>query len=426
MPKKLLLLFLLFSLLSACRLTKLGLFYFSENHQKPKFPSKIVAHSPEQTFTFSKGNHQFESLIANIKYTPYSKKNKEYLLDQYLNKETKTTAFLVIRNDTILFERYYDKFNENSLLPSFSVAKSFTSALMGIAIQEGSIQSENDYVIQYLPALKDAHPYWQQLTIRHLLNMQSGIDFNEENYINPYSGISNLYITKDILKMVKKAKFKYLPGKKHYYSSFDTSILGLIIEKATNKSLADYLSDKIWQPCGMESSGTWSMDSDKAQNTKAYCCLNITARDYAKFGRLFLNQGNWNGQQIINEAWVKKSIQPDYSNDCYQYQWYSQYKGAVGKITPDGQFETTYFSDSLTAAAIVKDSLHQGVSPSYRYKGKWHISKCGPEFFALGIFGQEIYVNPDKNMIMVRLGEKWDTSNSNIFRLIEHTLEASM
>ena len=423
MNKRLIVLLLFIPLMSACRLVKLGQFYLSENHLKPEYPSRTVAHDPSQIFTFKKGDLSIQNQIGEIIYTPGGKKAKPTALDTYLDQDTKTTAFLVIRKDTILFEKYYDKFHENSLLPSFSVAKSFTSALMGIAIQEGYIQDENELVVSYLPELKEAHPYWRLMTIRHLLNMQSGIDFNEDSYVNPYSGIASLYITKDILKFAKKAKFKYLPGKKYYYSSLDTNLLGLMIERATKTNLADYLSTKIWKPCGMESSGFWSMDSNKTQNTKAFCCLNITARDYAKFGRLFMHHGNWNGQQIINEDWVLQSIQPDYSNDCYQYQWYSVDKGSVGTQEANGSFETTYFPDSLSAATAIKDSFSQGVSPSQRYKGKWYINKCGPEFYALGIFGQQLYVNPEKEFIMIRLGEKWDVSSRRIFNLIEKTLE---
>jgi len=276
MIKKLILLLFLLPLLSGCRLVKLGQFYLSENHQKPKYPSRIVSNDPAQIFTFKKGEANVQKQISDIIYTPGGKKGKPTPLNTYLDRDTKTTAFLVIRRDTILFEKYYDKFDENSLLPSFSVAKSFTSALMGIAIQEGYIQSEEDLVITYLPELKDIHPYWKLMTIRHLLNMQSGIDFNEESYVNPYSSIANLYMAKDILKLVKKAKFKYQPGRKHYYSSLDSNILGLLIERATNTNLAEYLTTKIWQPCGMESGGFWSMDSNKSQNTKAYCCLNFS------------------------------------------------------------------------------------------------------------------------------------------------------
>ena len=421
MNKQLALFTVLILLISSCRLAKFGQFYLSKNHQKPSYPHQAITHNPNQVFTFASVNQQTQALIGNLPYTP--KKGAGTTLDEYLNKETKTTAFLVIRRDTLLFEKYYDGFSDTSLLPSFSVAKSFTSALMGITIQEKHIQSVQDLVIDYLPELKAAHPYWSEMTVEHLLNMRSGIQFNEDSYVNPYSSIANLYMTKDIFKQAQKAKFAHHPGTTHYYSSLDTSILGLLIERATNKSLAQYLTEKIWQPCGMESSGEWDMDSQKAHHTKAYCCLNITARDYAKFGRLFLKKGNWEGKQIINEAWVNQSITPNFNNGCYQYQWYSALNGYEAKKISDTQYELYHYPDSLAAVKAITNPIHQGAVLHWEDKNKWVIKKCGPAFSAIGIFGQEIYVNPETEIIAVRLGQKWDMSNDRVFRMIERVLE---
>jgi len=426
MKAKMTILFSLILLLIGCRVTKLGQFYFSENHLKPKFPDNEIAFDENNIFSFAKGNEKTANAISQLKYKPHPYKNKKgmtYPLDEYLDTQTKTTAFLVIRNDTILFEKYYGGFDEQSLLPSFSVAKSFTSALVGIAIQEQFIKSEHDLVVDYLPELAEEHPYWKQLTIVQLLNMRSGIDFNENNYINPYSGIASLYIAKDIMKFVKKAKFSHLPGQRNYYSSLDTEILGLIVERATKKSLAQYLEEKIWIPCGMESPAKWSMDSEQHQHTKAFCCLHMAARDYARFGRLYLNKGKHGSQQIINEDWMNQSILPNFDNNCYQLQWRSDVNGTKGSVNENGDYEIQFYPDSLSALAAIEHAPFEGVARHQTDSTKWLIKKCGPEFYALGIFGQEIFVNPEQQLIFVRLGEKWDTPSRTLFQLITDALE---
>ncbi len=411
-------------LFSSCRIFKLAQFSLSENHQKPRNEFRVVEKSEDAPFTFQYGDGSIDKQIANMEYTVTRKKGKKttYKLDDYLNHETRTTAFIVIRNDSILFERYYDGFDQESLLPSFSVAKSFTSSLMGIAVDEGYIDSEEDLVIKYLPELKGLHPYWEQMTLKHLLNMRSGLKFNENNYINPYSTISSLYISNNVMKLIKKMKFSHQPGTKKYYSSLDTELLGIIIERATKATLAEYLEQKIWQPLGMESSAKWDIDSDKAGNPKAFCCLNAVARDYAKFARLFLKGGMWKGKQVISKDWVAKSTIPDFSNGSYQYQWYStqSFKGIPNE---QGKMAVQVFEDSLAAAKVIEKPLFEQAQKYFKDKSKWIVRRGGPEFYALGIFGQEVYVNPENEMIFVRLGERWDTPTRRIFRMIEEELD---
>ena len=403
---------------SSCNYYKVGLFYLSKNHDKPKLAYNEVQKNNEYTFHFEQGNKDIEETIANISYKPRhrNKKDLTYTLDQYLDEETTTTAFLVIRNDSILYERYWEKFDQTAQLTSFSIAKSFTSALVGFAVQEGYIKNISDPVTNYLVELKNASGYWNELTIEHLLNMRSGIKFDEEDYVKPNSGIAKLYMGKNVMKLMDKVKFKCKPNECHYYSSFDTQILGLILERATNRNLSKYLEEKIWKPLGMEYNATWSIDSKKNQHTKAFCCLQASAIDYAKFGRLYLNGGKWAGNQLLNEDWVNKSVQPNLKNNCYQYQWYS---GKGLKITKDEEGELYFknFSDSISAVAEVENE-YEYVRRSYSTPSKWRIRKCGPAFFAMGILGQEIYVDPEKNLIFVRLGQKGDARNETLFKLI--------
>ncbi|MEM9847642.1 MAG: serine hydrolase [Bacteroidota bacterium] len=426
--KKIMIFALLLTSMSACRITKYARFYLSENHQKPKFDEQIIRHDANKVFKFEQGEPALDDLIANIEWRVPDKKRNKYPaklpLDQYLEELTETTAFLVIRNDSILYERYFNGFDENSQLPSFSVAKSFTSALVGIAVEEGLIESVQDPITKYVEEVRGLAPEWEKLTVEHLLNMRSGIDFNENTYTNPFSTIADLYLKKDVIKVIRKMKFKHQPGERKYYSSLDTQLLGLIVQRATGKTLAAYMEAKIWQLIGMESDARWFVDSEKNGNTKAFCCLHPIARDYAKFGRLYLKGGNWENEQIVPAAWVERSVQPDMDNNCYQYQWYSGNRNVNKAQDENGKWQTKMYADSMTAVQAIENPDYQTARPSVRQSGKWYIQNCGPTFYALGIFGQEVQVFPEENLIFVRLGERWDTPTRSIIGRIRQVLKS--
>lgn len=409
--------------LSSCRIVKLGQFQFSKNHQRPKQKMVDVANDQANTFRFIKDENQYHEYISNIMFIPNWVEQRTYELSDYLDEETKTTAFVVIRNDTILFEEYYEGYDEDSLLPSWSMAKSFVSALVGIAISEGHIQ-KSDKVTDYLPQLGEYHRFWNKLTVEHLLNMRSGIDFDEENYSNPFSGIADLYVSKDFTKLLRDVTFKHEPGALHYYSSLDTEILTLVLEQAIKIPLAQYLQEKLWIPMGMESKATWAVDSRKANHTKGFCCLNVTLRDYAKFARLFMNRGNWEGTQLIDEEWVLESMTPNLENSCYQNQWYSQV-GYETEVDSSGVSRFAIFKDSLSAQAAIDRDKYQIPVKHWNKDGTWLLKSCGPEFHTLGIFGQEISINPENGLILIRLGKKWDTPISNLFSTISFQLNKS-
>ncbi len=397
-------------------------FHFSENHQKPKQQKVAISHDPAAVFKFVSGDKQTQNFISEIKYSPYSKKKrKTYQLLEYLKEETKTTAFIVIRKDTILFEKYFQSYDENSLLPSWSISKSFVGALTGIANQEGHL-AKSDLLTNYIPELLEFDDYWSEVTIQHLLNMRSGIDFNEDNYANPFSDISDLYISKNILSLLPNIEFRYRPGTHHSYSSLDTQLLALGLERSTNKSLARYLEQKLWIPLGMESHATWTVDSHDAKNTKGFCCLDATLRDYAKFARLFLKHGKWDDEQIIDSTWIQECTQPDFSNDCYQNHWYSQ-KSYLYHQDTSGNYKMTTFPDSISAESKIKRNNYQQPMKHWNNSGQWIIQNCGPEFYALGIFGQELFVDPKNDLIFIRLGQKWDAVYYNIFSTIKRELK---
>lgn len=287
-----------------------------------------------------------------------------YAFEEFI-KKNKTVAFLILQNDTIQYEKYWHKYEESSIVASFSMAKSITSILVGIAIDEGFIQSVNEPITHYVPELKENG--FDEVTIEHLLQMTSGIKFNE-SYYNPFGDAATYYYGTNLRKEITKMKLERKPGEKFQYSSGDTQLLGLVLERALKDTpITDYLEEKIWQPLGMEYDASWSLDRKKNGLEKTFCCINATARDFAKIGRLFLNKGKWNNKQIVSENWVVQSTKIDTTNGSakqYQYQW-------------------------------------------------WLPTEAG-DFMAKGILGQYIYVQPEKNLIIVRLGKNegkadWNT-----------------
>jgi CubicO group peptidase (beta-lactamase class C family) len=266
-----------------------------------------------------------------------------------------TAAFLVIKNDSILFEKYYNGYTKDSLSNSFSMAKSITVSLLFKAIQDGYIKSLDQKLIDFFPGFKGK--YAGEVTLRHLAAMASGSNW-VENYYNPFNITAESYFTDNLTEMIlEKVSFDNPPGKKWYYSSGDTQILGMVIAKATGKTLSEYLSESFWKPMGMRKHAYWNLDSEGGME-KAFCCLNSNARDFARFGRLYLHKGNWHGVQLIDTAFVEQALTP-YFKDMPRYglQWWL--------------FE------------------HGG------YKG----------FMMRGHLGQYVMVVPSENVIVVRLGE---------------------
>jgi len=314
-----------------------------------KFPSQKID-KPLKPFLFKES---FRKLDPNIP-KGFNKKNYR-TLEQFLEKE-KTLSFLIIRNDSVIYENYFYHHDSASILPSFSVAKSFVSALIGIAISESSIKSVHQPITDFIPELKN-NPGFGKITLEHLLNMRSGIEFNE-GYDNPFADMPKYYYGLNLKKYILKLKVKSAPDLQYEYLSVNSLLLGIAIERATGKTLSAYLEEKIWKPLGMEYQASWSVDSRKNQTVKAFCCINARTRDYARFGRLYLNNGNWNGTQIVPKNWVKQSL------------------------------------------SIVNDSRD---SQGYNYTYQWRITK-NAEFFAKGLLGQYIFVNPRKKIIIVRTG----------------------
>jgi CubicO group peptidase (beta-lactamase class C family) len=410
---------LLFSMtMSSCLVIQFGRFQKSDYHSKPKFKSNLINNDTSSIFEFHRGDKQTEERIGNYRTrfrNSITNEEDKTTLDNFLSQHTETTAFIVIRNDTILYEKYFQDYDQDSQLPSFSLAKSFTSALVGIAIEEGFINSVNDPITDYIKELKDEKGYWNELTIEHLLNMESGLNY--QNAMKrpklPYFGIGQLYIGKNAMRIIKRAKFKHSPGTKFYYSSLDTQILGIVIQRATGRSLSDLLEEKIWKKIGMHESANWSIDSKRRKNIKSYCCMEATALDYAKFGRLYLQNGIWDGESVVPSHWVRKTITPNILQEEYQYNWWLRSK-----------YHYPTYQDSLSAVAKIKSPRQQVVR---QVNNRWYVFDIKPRsFFAEGAFGQYVYIIPESNTIFVRLGKEEDIPYiTDMFDRIESILPRS-
>lgn len=219
------------------------------------FESREVANGEHQQWEF--GKH-------------YNKVYDKKLLTEI--EQLNPAAFLVVKHDKIVYEKYWDNYNENSLTNSFSVAKTFIGLLIGIAIDEGKINSVNDPVGNYLPQYNE-NP---ELTIKHLLTMSSGINF-DESYKSPFGHMAKAYYGTDIEKLNENYSVSETPGKNWKYLGGNTIILSLILEQVTGTSISEYMSKKVWQPIGAKNPALWSLDK-KDGREKSYCCFYSNAR----------------------------------------------------------------------------------------------------------------------------------------------------
>ncbi len=246
-------------------------------------------------------------------------------------KAIKTHAFVIIKNDSLVHEQYWDGFSDTSHTNSFSMAKTFVSVLLGCALKDGSIPSINEPVGTYIPAFKEGRK--ASITLRHLVTMTSGIDF-DESYVNPFAYPAEGYYGHDLLASSTKQDVAGEPGKVFKYLSGNTALLGYCISVATRKPLAVYLSEKLWKPMGCEHPAYWSLDRKDGME-KAFCCINSNARDFARLGKLAMHQGKWNGQQLVDSAYMEASTRPTdcleengEKNHTYGYSWWlANYRG---------------------------------------------------------------------------------------------------
>lgn len=289
-------------------------------------------------------------------------------LDDYLAR-TPTTGLLIAQGDTILVERYQYGRTDRDRFTSWSMAKTVTAMLVGIAIAEGRIRSVDDLAAAYVPEL--AGTEYGRTSLRHLLQMSSGVRFSEE-----YTG------TDDVALLVANTYLRYgaggpsavMPfneraaeaGTKFSYASVETQVLGLVLRAATSRPPAEYLESRIWRPIGAEGDATWLVDNSRQEAT--YCCLNAVLRDYARLGLLLAHDGSWRGRQIVPAAWVR---------------------------------------DATTVRAD-QPHLRPGWATPYFFLGygyqTWILPGERRMFLLWGVRGQRIYVDPQSKLVMVNTG----------------------
>ena len=237
-----------------------------------------------------------------------------------LNDERKTKSFLVIKNDSILFEKYYDGHKQTDISNSFSVAKSIVTSMMGKAIMEGKIKGLDQPVSDYFEEYKNGLA--SELTVGDLASMSSGMKWNEK-YYSVINITSESYFTDDLRSVILGQEIENKPGKGFRYSSGDTQLLAMIIEKATGTNLSNYLSQKFWDPMGAENLALWQIDSEESGMEKAYCCIAATARDFARFGKLYIDKGKWGDTEILDSSFVELSLNPVFDDSpFYGYGWW--------------------------------------------------------------------------------------------------------
>lgn len=339
--------------ISSCQVSRYVFYNFADIKDYTKFPSRSLNNdSVKFVFPVAQKTKYPHTITFGKKVYPFNK----------FLEMNKTVAFLIIKNDTVQYERYFNGYEKTSIVPSFSMAKSVLSMLIGCAIADGYIGSVHDPVTKYIPELKKNG--FEKVTIEHLLQMTSGLKF-DESYFNPFGDAAAFYYGRNLRNKIKRLKLESDPGKKFQYKSGNSQILGLVLSNALKtKTISDYLQEKIWTPAGMEFQGSWSIDKKKNGLEKTFCCINARARDFARLGSLYLHEGNWNGKQLVPRQWVKQSVKIDTTGGSpwfYQYQW-------------------------------------------------WLPTKEG-DFMADGFLGQYIYVNPSKKLVIVRLGKKPGKAN---------------
>lgn len=328
--------------------------------------SQMDALFPTRSMAASQASFQFAAGAAVALPESFSFAGNTCSTEEFL-ANTDTSALLVLKDGAVRFEEYYLTGGREVRWISWSVAKSFVSALIGIALDEQLIGSIEEPITKYVPTLSESA--YNGVRIKDVLQMSSGARWNED-YSDPDADIHRLGAVMSgagsLADFVSKIQPATDPGTLCQYNSADTQALGMLLSAATGTSLADYMHTKLMRPLGMESSGYWL--TDPAGMELALGGLNLTARDFAKIGELYRNGGRWAGQQIVPQSWVESSVVPDSAHL------------APGKVIVGGH-----------------------VFP-FGYGYQWWVPEGERgEFAAIGIYNQFVYVDPSRGTVIVKL-----------------------
>jgi CubicO group peptidase (beta-lactamase class C family) len=330
----------------------------TEDHRR--FPARSVAAGPDR-FDFRRpaGGGRVPPAAVRRVSVQEGDRRVERDLTQFL-AATDTTAFLIVRGDTLLYEGYFNGAARDSVQTSMSVAKSVLSALVGIAIGEGRIGSVDDPITRYVPELAERDRRFGRISLRHLLTMTSGLRYEEGG--GPWGDDTATYYAPDLRSLaLEETEVVEAPGRRFHYNNFNPLLVGLALERAVGMPVAAYLETRLWRPLGMEADGSWSLDSRASGFEKMESGLNARAADFARFGLLYARDGVWGGRQLLPRAWVRDPA-----------------------VVPTGV----------------------GRAPAGAYQHFWWIQdqRRPPARFALGKYGQYLYVVPASDLVLVRLG----------------------
>lgn len=382
-----LLFFFLASAFSACHIGRMVVWNYPDFDDHRKFPSRTIhpdTSRKSSTFRFPRKQKDTASDYAP-QQIEIDGQPRDF--DSLLQAQN-TAAFLIIKNDTLFYEKYFEGYDQGTLMNPFSVTKSLVSALVGIAIDEGHINGVGQKVSDFIPELEEKG--FDEVTIEHLLDMKSGLKFTE-NYRAP-SSVAKFYYGRNLEKFLRKLELEHPPGDTFQYQSANTQLLGEIVERATGQTLSQYLQTRLWQPMGMEHPAEWSLDREGGTE-KAFCCLNARAIDWARFGRLYLNEGRWQGRQFIPQKWIERSTsitRPDQKFNYYNHWWHCVIRRPV--------------SEAYDSTMVGMDKKLIRAKDQQGNRRKFVLSPCG-DYYAEGHLGQYIYLAPEADLMILRFGE---------------------
>jgi CubicO group peptidase (beta-lactamase class C family) len=314
-----------------------------------RFPSRIVRASDTPVY--------FEAQETDL-FHDFSIDGRP--LEDYL-EATNTTAFIVLHDDALLYEGYFNGSSHEATQASLSAAKSFASTLVGIAIEEGFIGDLDDPVTTYIPELLERDPRFGDITIRHLITMSSGLRFVRDSS-DPFSDDFITSHSPDMRQAALNTEIVEAPGQRFYYNDYNPQLLGMVLERATGMPVSEYLETRLWGPMGAEADGSWDLDSEHSGFERMSVGINGRAIDFAKLGWLFLHEGKAGDRQVVPQAWVE------------------QVTDATGAI--------------YTARA----------DHAYYYQHYWWLDVENEAYYAEGNFCQFIYVYPAADLVLVRHG----------------------
>lgn len=295
------------------------------------------------------------STVSDSPVAAYVDPDRNVPIDQLL-ESTETTAFIVLHGDELLYEGYFNGSSHDSLQTSFSVAKSFTATLVGIAIEEGFVDSLDDPVISYIPELAERDNRFGDITLRHLITMSSGLSFQDGS--SPWADPANTYHGIDLrTAAIENPVIDGPPGTVFDYNDWNVILLGIVLERSTGLAVAEYAETRLWQPMGAEANGSWSIDSEGHGFEKMFVGVNGRAIDFAKLGWLYLHGGRNGTLQVVPSRFIAEATAEDTSTDP---------------------------------------------APYYQYL--WWIDQDRDSYFANGDHGQFIYVDPNAELVIVRHG----------------------